>query len=62
MNFTFFGLGAAVIFAPWTIRNFVRTGGDFVPLEKVYYGDSSYYYGGMSWGRGHMAFFDWVSC
>lgn len=58
-NFTFLILGAAVVLMPWTIRNFIITR-DFVPLEKIYYGDSSHYE--ENWGRGHMAFLDWISC
>ena len=41
---------------PWTIRNYFVTGGEFVPLEKIYYEDP------MDFGRGHYYFRYWISC
>ncbi|MBK9329967.1 MAG: glycosyltransferase family 39 protein [Sphingobacteriales bacterium] len=50
-----FALGALVLFAPWTIRNYKVTNGDFVFLEK-YYGDP------MDYGMPHIQLRSWVAC
>lgn len=54
-NYAFIIAAFASVLLPWTIRNYVVTNGDFVPLEKYYYGDP------MDLGRGHIAFRYWIS-
>jgi 4-amino-4-deoxy-L-arabinose transferase-like glycosyltransferase len=50
-----FGLGAACLFLPWTVRNYKVTGGDFVVLEK-YYGDP------MDYGMPNIHLRKWIAC
>ncbi len=52
---SFFAMGALLLFAPWTIRNYKVTNGDFVFLEK-YYGDP------MDYGMPHIQLRSWVAC
>lgn len=40
---------------PWTIRNFIVTKGEIIPLEK-FYGDQ------MGFGMGHLALMRWIGC
>lgn len=47
--------GILLIMFPWTLRNFIVTKGEIVPLEKFYYGDP------MDYGRGHISFRYWIS-
>lgn len=51
----FFSIGAATLFAPWTIRNYKVTNGEIIPLEK-YYGDP------MDYGMPNVYFRNWISC
>jgi hypothetical protein len=55
LNGIFFAVGALLLFAPWTIRNFKVTGGDIVLLEK-YYGDP------MDYGMPNIHLRKWISC
>jgi hypothetical protein len=49
-------IGTGAILAPWAIRNYNVTNGELILLEKYYYDDP------MSFGKGHSAFRDWISC
>lgn len=44
-----------ITLAPWTIRNYKVSGGEFIPLEKFYGAP-------MAYGQGHQSFMNWVSC
>ncbi|MDB5227539.1 MAG: hypothetical protein JWN78_1732 [Bacteroidota bacterium] len=50
-----FCFGAAVLFLPWTIRNYFVTNGDVVLLEK-YYGDP------MDYGMPNIYLRKWIAC
>lgn len=51
----FFSIGALILIAPWTIRNYKITNGDIIPLEK-YYGDP------MDYGMPNVYLRNWISC
>lgn len=51
----FFSLGAAILFLPWTIRNYKITKGEIIVLEK-YYGDP------MDYGMPNVYLRNWISC
>jgi hypothetical protein len=54
-NGSCFGIGALLLFAPWTIRNYRATQGDVILLEK-YYGDP------MDYGMPNIHLRKWISC
>jgi len=56
INYTFILIPLAALLTPWTIRNYIVTNGELIPLEKIYYEDP------MDFGRGHLYFRRWISC
>jgi 4-amino-4-deoxy-L-arabinose transferase-like glycosyltransferase len=52
----FFIFGLVLILLPWTIRNYVVSNGDIVPLEKFYYESP------MGMGRSQFYFSQWSMC
>ncbi len=54
-NGAIFTAGVLLLILPWTIRNYIVTKGDFVPLEKIY-GDP------MDYGAPNLELSAWISC
>ncbi len=54
-NGCFFVFGLSLLFTPWVIRNYIKTNGDIVILEK-YYGDQ------MDYGMPNMHLKYWIAC
>ena len=51
----YFAAAAALLFIPWTVRNYTKTNGDIVFLEK-YYGDP------MDYGMPNIQCRQWIAC